>query len=80
MVQERRNAHARAAITQRIVTSVLQNPTVTLSVDTLHAWLGPQMDAADRILRRLASSGIVREVQRGVWARGTWPGSQREWY
>jgi len=80
MVQESRNAHARAAITQRIVTSVLQNPSVTLSVDTLHAWLGLQMDAADRILRRLASSGIVREVQRGVWARGTWPGSQREWY
>ena len=80
MVQERRNAHARAAITQRIVTSVLQNPSVTPSVDTLHAWLGLQMDAADRILRRLASSGIVREVQRGVWARGTWPGSQREWY
>jgi len=80
MVEERRNANARAAITQRIVTSVLQNPSVTLSVDTLHTWLGLQMDAADRILRRLASSGIVREVQRGVWARGTWPGSQRDWY
>ena len=80
MVEERRNSNARAAITQRIVTSVLQNPSVTLSVDTLHAWLGLQIDAADRILRRLASSGIVREVQRGVWARGTWPGSQRDWY
>ena len=80
MVEERRNANARAAITQRIVTSVLQNPSVTLSVETLHTWLGLQMDAADRILRRLASSGIVREVQRGVWARGTWPGSQRDWY
>ena len=80
MVEERRNANARAAITQRIVNSVLQNPSVTLSVDTLHAWLGLHMDAADRILRRLASSGIVREVQRGVWARGTWLGSQREWY
>lgn len=80
MVEERRNTNARAAITQRIVNSVLQNPSVTLSVDTLHTWLGLQFDAADRILRRLASSGIVREVQRGVWARGTWPGSQRDWY
>jgi len=80
MVEERRNANTRAAITQRIVNSVLQNPSVTLSVDTLHAWLGLHIDAADRILRRLASSGIVREVQRGVWARGTWPGSQRDWY
>ena len=23
---------------------------------------------------------LLREVQRGVWARGTWPGAQREWY
>ena len=80
MAEERRNTHARAAITQRIVSSVLQNPSVTLSVDTLHTWLGLQVDAADRILRRLASSGIVSEVQRGMWARGKWPGSQRDWY
>ena len=80
MVEERRNRNARAAITQRVVNSVLQNPSVTLSVDTLQSWLGLQVDAADRILRRLASSGIVREVQRGVWARGSWPGAQREWY
>jgi hypothetical protein len=80
MVEERRNRNARAAITQRVVNSVLQNPSVTLSVDTLQSWLGLRVDAADRILRRLASSGIVREVQRGVWARGSWPGAQREWY
>jgi ribosomal protein S25 len=79
-MEERRNKNARAEITKRIVNSVLQNPSVTLSVDTLQSWLGLHIDAADRILRRLASSGIVREVQRGVWARGTWPGSQREWY
>ena len=57
MVEDRRNANARAAITQRIVTSVLQNPSVTLSVDTLHTWLGLQMDAADRILRR--ADGLI---------------------
>jgi hypothetical protein len=32
------------------------------------------------MLQRLASSGLVREVQTGVWARGTWPGAQRDWY
>ena len=70
MVEERRNANARAAITQRIVNSVLQNPSVTLSVDTLHAWLGLHIDAADRILRRLASSSGKSNEVCGRAARG----------
>jgi len=49
-------------------------------VDTLQQWVGVPVDAAERILRRLASSGLVREVNRGTWARGSWPGAQREWY
>ena len=47
---------------------------------TLQQWLGVPVDAAERILGRLASSGLVREVHKGVWTRGTWPGTQREWY
>lgn len=78
--QERRNIGARAAIVQRVINGVVQNPSVTLTVDTLQAWLDIPMEAAQRILRRLASSGLVREVQKGVWARGTWPGAQRDWY
>lgn len=79
--EERRNIGARAAVVQRVINGVVQNPTsVTLTVDTLQAWLDIPMDAAQRILQRLASSGLVREVQKGVWARGTWPGAQREWY
>ncbi len=80
MAQERRNMKARGAVVKRVIDSVLQNPSVTLSVDTLQQWLGVPFDAAERILARLASSGLVREVQRGVWARGSWPGAQREWY
>lgn len=80
MTQERRNIRARAAVVQRVIDNIVQNPSVTLSVHTLQTWLGVPMDAAQRILQRLASSGLVREVQRGVWARGTWPGAQREWY
>ena len=53
---------------------------VTLTVNTLQTWLDVPLDAAQRILQRLASSGLMREVQRGVWARGNWPGAQREWY
>ena len=77
--EERRNISARAAVVQRVINGVVQNPSVTLTVDTLQAWLDIPMDAAQRILQRLAASGLVREVQKGVWARGTWPGAQREW-
>ena len=77
---ERRDIAARAAVVRQDINSIVQNPSVTLSVATLQAWLGVPMEAAQRILQRLASSGLIREVQRGVWARGTWPGAQREWY
>ena len=80
MRQERRNVRTRSALVQRVIDGVIQNPSVTLSVNTLQTWLDVPLDAAQRILHRLASSGLVREVQRGVWARGTWPGAQRDWY
>jgi len=80
MEKERRDIKLRAAIVQRIIQGVVQNPSVTLTVQSLQAWLGLPIEAAQRILGRLASSGLVREVQRGVWARGTWPGAQQEWY
>jgi hypothetical protein len=80
MGNERRNIKNRAAVVQRVIDGIVQNPSVTLSVNTLQTWLGVPMDAAQRILDRLASSGLVREVQKGVWARGSWPGAQREWY
>jgi predicted transcriptional regulator len=80
MGEERRNIAERAAVVRQVINSIVQNPSVTLSVNTLQAWLGVPMEAAQRILQRLASSGLIREVQRGVWARATWPGAQREWY
>jgi hypothetical protein len=80
MGAERRNIKSRAAVVQRVIDGIVQNPSVTLSVNTLQTWLGVPIDAAQRILDRLASSGLVREVQKGVWARGSWPGAQREWY
>jgi hypothetical protein len=80
MGEERRNIKSRAAVVQRVIDGIVQNPSVTLTVNTLQTWLGVPLDAAERILDRLASSGLVREVQKGVWARGSWPGAQREWY
>ena len=79
-MQERRDIQHRATIVQRVIYGIVQNPSVTLTVNSLQTWLDVPFDAAQRILQRLASSGLVREVQRGVWARGTWPGAQREWY
>jgi hypothetical protein len=80
MGSERRNIKNRAQVVQRVIDGIVQNPSVTLTVNTLQQWLGVPLDAAQRILERLASSGLVREVQKGVWARGTWPGAQRDWY
>jgi hypothetical protein len=80
MREERRNISERAAVVRQVINSIVQNPSVTLSVATLQSWLGVPMEAAQRILDRLAASGLIREVQRGVWARSTWPGAQREWY
>ena len=80
MDAERRDIKGRAAVVQRVIDGIVQNPSVTLTVNTMQQWLGVPNEAAERILGRLASSGLVREVQKGVWARGSWPGTQREWY
>ena len=70
---ERRNIRHRAAVVQKLVNSVIDNPSVTLTVDTLQAWLSVPVDAAERILGRLVASGLVREVQHGVWVRASLP-------
>jgi hypothetical protein len=59
---------------QRLVSSVIDNPSVTFTVGTLREWLDVPADAAERILARLGASGVMREVQTGVWVRGSVPG------
>ena len=65
--QERRNVRERSAKLQRVVNLTLENPSVTLRVETLGAWLNVQLDGAQRILSRMVSAGLLREVQRGVF-------------
>ena len=77
--KERRNIPERTAVIRNIINDVIQNPSVTLSVETLQAWLNVPMDAAQRILTRLTSSGLLREINNGVWVRGTLPGAQPNW-
>ena len=79
MTEERRDFSTRAAIVQRVIEGVVQNPSVMLTVEMLQQWLNVPQDAARRILSRLDSSGLVTEVQRGVWARGTL-GAGPSWY
>jgi hypothetical protein len=79
MREERRNIRSRAAIVQRVIEGIVQNPSVTLTIGTLQQWLGVPRDAAERILDRLASSGLVKEVQRGCWTRSPL-GARASWY
>jgi DNA-binding GntR family transcriptional regulator len=68
---ERRNFGERAEIVRGVVNAVVQNPSVTLTVEVLQASLNVPSDAAQRILGRLASSGLVREIDRGVFVRAS---------
>ena len=79
MPEERRNVKTRAAVVRRVIDGIVQNPSVMLSVPTLQQWLGVPVDAARRILDRLSSSGLVTEVQKGVWTRGNL-GAGPSWY
>ena len=67
---ERRNLPERSAKIRRAVDVVLDNPSVTLRVETLGAWLNVRLDAAQRILSGMVSAGLLREVQRGVFVGG----------
>ena len=73
-LEERRNLRTRAALVQRLINSVIDNPSVTFTVETMRDWLGVPLDGAHRILATLVSSGLMREVERGVWVRSTLPG------
>ena len=79
MGPERRNIKHRAATVQRVIEGVVHNPSVTLTVNTVQQWLNVPTEAAERILHRLASSGLVKEVQSGTWVRGSLA-SGPEWY
>ena len=69
MAEERRNLSRRADVVQAVVADIVQNPGAKLTVHSLEQELGIPADAAERILRRLMDSGLVREVGRGIWAR-----------
>jgi hypothetical protein len=69
MQQERRNLDSRAVLVRQTVARIVQNPQAILTVDGLKSGLGVSGDAALRILGRLVSSGVIREVRSGTWTR-----------
>ena len=71
-LKERRNVEARAALLRRIADDIIHNPSVTLTAETMRMWLGIPIDGAERILQRLAASGLLRELQKGMWAPSNW--------
>ena len=66
--RERRDLTIRALVIQHALETAVRTQ-VTLTSETLQSRLGIPADAADRILLRLASSGVIREIQRGIWVR-----------
>jgi hypothetical protein len=80
MDTDRRDKTRRAKIVRCLLDSVVENPSLMLSVPTLQQWLQVPADAAQRILQRLVDAGVMREVRRGVWVGGAIPGARRQWY
>jgi len=66
---DRRDTTRRAELVRSIVAGVVRNPYAVVTSESLQHWLHVPRAVAERILTRLVSSGLIREVEAGVWAR-----------
>ena len=66
---DRRDPIRRATFVQSVVTQIVQSPMAQFTVETVQQILDVSPDVADRILRRLASAGLLQERRGGVWVR-----------
>jgi hypothetical protein len=66
---DRRDTTRRAELVRSIVSGIVQNPYAVVTLESLQQWLHIPGTVAQRILNRLASSGLIREISHGVWAR-----------
>lgn len=64
-IPERRNIAQRQRISAQIRAAL--TPSILLTVDETQRLLRLHKEACQRILRRLAESGVLREIQRGVY-------------
>ena len=66
---ERRERGRRAEVVRSVVSQVVQNPHGWITLEGLQSSLHIPPSAAMRIIERLVSAGVVREVRRGIWER-----------
>jgi DNA-binding IscR family transcriptional regulator len=66
---DRRDTRRRAELVRSVVAGVVRNPYAVVTIKSLQNWLNIPRCVAERILNRLVSSGILREIRAGVWAR-----------
>jgi hypothetical protein len=69
MIEDRRNHARRGEVVDCIVRRVVRNPSARFTFQRFRTMLGVPEDAARRILGCLTSTGLVVEVERGIWAR-----------
>ena len=69
---ERRDFRKRAAVVDCIVKRVVQASGITVTIDMIREWCHISVEAARRILVRLAGCGLMREIGNGVFVRATW--------
>jgi len=68
---DRRDTTRRAELVRSVVAGVVRNPYAVVTSDSLQHWLKVPRAVAERIIERLVSSGLVREIGAGVWARSS---------
>ena len=68
---DRRDTTRRAELVRSIVAGVVRNPYAVVTRESLADWLHIPGGVAERILNRLVSSGLLREISAGVWARAS---------
>jgi predicted transcriptional regulator len=68
---DRRDTTRRAELVRSIVAGIVRNPYAVVTTESLQHWLHIPRAVADRIIERLVSSGLIREVAAGVWARSS---------
>jgi hypothetical protein len=66
---DRRDTTQRAELVRSIVAGVVRNPYAVVTRQSLEDWLHISRGVADRLLERLVSSGLMREIRAGVWER-----------
>jgi predicted transcriptional regulator len=68
---DRRDTARRAELVRSVVAGVVRNPYAVITRDSLAHWLDVPRGVAERILARLVSAGLIREVEAGVWTRAS---------